>query len=156
MRRLLRGLVPTLTLLGVGIAVSSLTAQGSGDHVNVGLQGPEAFESIVDPSDRAIAIFVEAGKVLSHPRCVNCHPAGEIPLTGRRWPSTSASGGAWPGWHRCRWNALSDLSLGREFRSGASSGSTALATGAGEHGLGRAYIGRDLRTDQRSRPQWWS
>ena len=28
---------------------------------------------------RSIALFREAGKVLQHPRCLNCHPAGERP-----------------------------------------------------------------------------
>jgi hypothetical protein len=31
---------------------------------------------------RAVALFSELGKVLQHPRCVNCHPAGEVPLQG--------------------------------------------------------------------------
>jgi hypothetical protein len=38
------------------------------------LRGPEAFRSITDPTERSRALFVEAGKVLLHPRCVNCHP----------------------------------------------------------------------------------
>jgi len=29
---------------------------------------------------RADSLFVEMGKVLQHPRCVNCHPAGDRPL----------------------------------------------------------------------------
>jgi len=28
---------------------------------------------------RSIALFREAGKVLQHPRCLNCHPAGDRP-----------------------------------------------------------------------------
>ncbi len=36
---------------------------------------------------RAIALFQEAGKVLQHPRCVNCHPAGDSPRqTDQRRP----------------------------------------------------------------------
>jgi hypothetical protein len=33
------------------------------------------------PSDasRSIALFEQAGKVLQHPRCLNCHPAGDRP-----------------------------------------------------------------------------
>jgi hypothetical protein len=27
-----------------------------------------------------VALFLEMGKVLQHPRCVNCHPAGDRPL----------------------------------------------------------------------------
>jgi hypothetical protein len=30
----------------------------------------------------AAALFSEAGKVLTHPRCVNCHPAGDRPRQG--------------------------------------------------------------------------
>jgi hypothetical protein len=29
-----------------------------------------------DQASRSIALFREAGKVLQHPRCLNCHPAG--------------------------------------------------------------------------------
>jgi hypothetical protein len=44
------------------------------------LQAPSAFASIADPSERSRAIFAEAAKVLTHPRCMNCHPAGDRPL----------------------------------------------------------------------------
>ena len=47
-----------------------------------GLRGPEAFESIENTDERSQALFVEAGKVLLHPRCVNCHPAGDVPRQG--------------------------------------------------------------------------
>jgi hypothetical protein len=39
-----------------------------------------AFASIAHPRARAVAVFLEMGKVLQHPRCVNCHPAGDRPL----------------------------------------------------------------------------
>lgn len=35
-----------------------------------------------DDAARSQALFTEAGKVLLHPRCVNCHPAGKQPLQG--------------------------------------------------------------------------
>jgi hypothetical protein len=38
------------------------------------------FVSIADPAERSRALFAEAGKVIQHPRCVNCHPAGDRPL----------------------------------------------------------------------------
>jgi hypothetical protein len=47
-----------------------------------GLRAPSAFANIADPAERSAALFVEAGKVLLHPRCVNCHPAGDRPLQG--------------------------------------------------------------------------
>jgi hypothetical protein len=46
------------------------------------LRQPSAFAAIADKDARAVALFTEAGKVLTHPRCVNCHPAGDRPLQG--------------------------------------------------------------------------
>lgn len=46
------------------------------------LRGPDAFKSIGDKAERSAALFEEAGKVLLHPRCINCHPAGDTPLQG--------------------------------------------------------------------------
>ena len=46
------------------------------------LRSVEAFAAIDDEAERAAALFVEAGKVLLHPRCVNCHPSGDAPLQG--------------------------------------------------------------------------
>src|SRR5712692_10040299 len=36
------------------------------------LATPESFASIADPAARSAAMFVELGKVLTDPRCVNC------------------------------------------------------------------------------------
>jgi hypothetical protein len=44
------------------------------------LATPESFNTISDPAARSAALFTEAGKVLTAPRCVNCHPAGDRPL----------------------------------------------------------------------------
>ena len=46
------------------------------------LRGPETFSSITNQSERSRALFVEAGRVLQHPRCLNCHPVGERPTQG--------------------------------------------------------------------------
>jgi hypothetical protein len=46
------------------------------------LRSPESFSSIANPSERSRALFVEAGRVLQHPRCMNCHPVGERPNQG--------------------------------------------------------------------------
>jgi hypothetical protein len=46
------------------------------------LASPESFASIADTAARSAAIFTELGKVLTHPRCVNCHPAGDRPRQG--------------------------------------------------------------------------
>ncbi len=47
-----------------------------------GLEGPSAFAGITDDRARAQALFSELAKVLTHPRCVNCHPQDERPLQG--------------------------------------------------------------------------
>lgn len=46
------------------------------------LRAPDEFAEIADDGERAAALFAEMGKVLQHPRCVNCHPAGQAPLQG--------------------------------------------------------------------------
>lgn len=40
------------------------------------------FQSIEDKTARSVALFAEAGKVIQHPRCVNCHPKGDRPAQG--------------------------------------------------------------------------
>ena len=46
------------------------------------LKAPASFASIGDRTERSRALFVEAGKVIQHPRCVNCHPVGDRPTQG--------------------------------------------------------------------------
>jgi hypothetical protein len=46
------------------------------------LAAPESFASIGDTEKRSAAIFTELGKVLTNPRCTNCHPAGDRPHQG--------------------------------------------------------------------------
>ena len=47
-----------------------------------GLKSVEAFSAIADEQVRSVALFEEMGKVLTHPRCINCHPRGDNPLQG--------------------------------------------------------------------------
>src|SRR5690349_17879676 len=44
------------------------------------LKAAKDFSSVGDERARSVAVFEEAGKVIQHPRCVNCHPAGNRPL----------------------------------------------------------------------------
>jgi hypothetical protein len=46
------------------------------------LATPQSFDGIGDTAARSAALFMEAGKVLTSARCVNCHPAGDRPLQG--------------------------------------------------------------------------
>ena len=63
------------------LAMSLLTGYAVSQTSNT-LAPPESFSSIADNDARAIAMFTELGKVLTHPRCVNCHPAGDSPRQG--------------------------------------------------------------------------
>ncbi len=46
------------------------------------LKSASYFAAIADKAERSRALFGEIGKVLMHPRCMNCHPAGDHPLQG--------------------------------------------------------------------------
>lgn len=48
----------------------------------VTLRTPEDFAFIKDRDERAAAMFGEASRVMLHPRCINCHPAGDSPTQG--------------------------------------------------------------------------
>jgi hypothetical protein len=48
------------------------------------LRPVSAFAAIADRRTRSIALFQEAAKVIAHPRCMNCHPAGERPTQTER------------------------------------------------------------------------
>jgi hypothetical protein len=64
-----------------GLGAPAVLAQGSRT-----LRAPSAFAGIRDPAARSAALFVEAGKVLQHPRCLNCHPDGDRPSQGTGYP----------------------------------------------------------------------
>jgi hypothetical protein len=40
------------------------------------------LQTIGDRDERSRALFAEASRVLLHPRCVNCHPNGDVPHQG--------------------------------------------------------------------------
>jgi hypothetical protein len=46
------------------------------------LRSPDLFASIPDRGARSRALFEEAAKVITSPRCMNCHPAGDSPHQG--------------------------------------------------------------------------
>jgi hypothetical protein len=65
-----------LFVLGILAAFAASSGQSSE------LASPESFAGIADTAERSAALFTELGKVLTHPRCLNCHPAGNRPLQG--------------------------------------------------------------------------
>src|SRR4051812_38510480 len=58
-------------------ACESAAAQGTND-----LRSPSDFANIADTTARSKALFNESAKVITSPRCMNCHPAGNHPLQG--------------------------------------------------------------------------
>src|SRR4051812_7307305 len=46
------------------------------------LRAPSDFANIPDTAARSKAFFNESAKVITSPRCMNCHPAGNHPLQG--------------------------------------------------------------------------
>ena len=59
-----------------------MTAQAVSGGPQDTLAPPESFASISDTATRSAALFAELGKVLTNPRCLNCHPAGDRPRQG--------------------------------------------------------------------------
>ena len=71
-----------LFILAVTIPASVLTAEAVSNTPPGSLASVESFSSIGDQEARSAAYFSELGKVLTHPRCLNCHPAGDRPRQG--------------------------------------------------------------------------
>jgi hypothetical protein len=66
----------------MSILITAFTAYAASDAAPNGLAAPESFSSIGEVDKRSAALFTELGKVLTNPRCVNCHPAGDRPRQG--------------------------------------------------------------------------
>ena len=64
------------------LAMSMLPGYAVSETAPPMLASPESFASIADTDARSAAMFTELGKVLTHPRCTNCHPAGDRPRQG--------------------------------------------------------------------------
>jgi len=70
--------IARMSLVAAGLALMSASA----GHADEALRPPSAFSGIADRTERSRALFAEAAKVLTSPRCTNCHPAGDHPLQG--------------------------------------------------------------------------
>jgi hypothetical protein len=70
-------------LLGVAALLATMiSAQAVSDVPAESLAKVDSFAAIGDTAARSAALFTEAAKVLNHPRCMNCHPAGDRPRQG--------------------------------------------------------------------------
>jgi len=74
------GIVALSAIIGVAIVGAAAVRHTSAQGAEEGLRPASSFASVQDEAARSVALFEEAGKVLLHPRCVNCHPAGDRPL----------------------------------------------------------------------------
>jgi hypothetical protein len=74
--------MPIKVLVALVAMVIATAATDAVSDQSDSLASPESFASIADTAARSAAIFTELGKVLTHPRCVNCHPAGDRPRQG--------------------------------------------------------------------------
>lgn len=68
--------------LAAGIVAGNMSSENAAAQKQRELQSPGAFSSIADRAARSKALFLEAAKVITDPRCMNCHPAGDHPLQG--------------------------------------------------------------------------
>ena len=71
--------VAAVALAAIAVPAAMVAANQRAD---LGLKPASAFASIASKDERSAAIFTEMGKVLLHPRCVNCHPRTDRPLQG--------------------------------------------------------------------------
>lgn len=69
-----------ILIVGALLVANSGTASPPAANAPTTLRPASAFDSIANRRERSVALFQEAGKVILHPRCVNCHPAGDRPL----------------------------------------------------------------------------
>ena len=72
------------------VALLTMPFAGIAQQASTELRPAAAFSSVQDPHERSAALFREAGKVIQHPRCINCHPAGDRPLQGNEHPHVPA------------------------------------------------------------------
>lgn len=72
---------PGILALGASLLALPLAIAASAQQAP-GLKPVASFNSIADKGARSVALFEEMGKVIQHPRCVNCHPRTDRPNQG--------------------------------------------------------------------------
>jgi hypothetical protein len=71
-----------IVVSAIALLAGPLTGYAVSQTASSTLAAPESFATIPDAEQRSVALFTELGKVLAHPRCLNCHPAGDRPHQG--------------------------------------------------------------------------
>ncbi len=67
--------------LGTAVVLLPIAVVGRGADRQAD-SGAGAIAATAGPEARSVALFVELGKVIQHPRCLNCHPRADRPLQG--------------------------------------------------------------------------
>src|SRR6478672_11625194 len=71
-----------LSRLSVALAMLAVGANQPLAAQVVQLKPVSSFSTIGDERARSVALFVEAARVMTSPRCMNCHPATRQPTQG--------------------------------------------------------------------------
>ncbi len=82
MRPKWRRLALISALLLVNVAAADVPGAAEWVTGSNTLASPESFSDITDITKRSAAYFTELSKVLTNPRCTNCHPASDRPRQG--------------------------------------------------------------------------
>ncbi|WP_332691964.1 Isoquinoline 1-oxidoreductase subunit [Bosea sp. (in: a-proteobacteria)] len=82
MRRLALSAAVAGAMLPLGSSILTFAQAPPPQPGGAALRPAASFTGIANQRDRSVALFNEMGKVLQHPRCVNCHPATERPRQG--------------------------------------------------------------------------
>jgi hypothetical protein len=72
---------PTLVVAGISLTLLATQANRLRPQTEE-LRAPSAFANIPDRATQSRALFSELAKVLTGPRCMNCHPADDRPTQG--------------------------------------------------------------------------
>ena len=104
---------------------SAAVAQSSQPAAHQNLKSSSEFETIGDKATRSRAMFEEIGKLLTHPRCMNCHPAGEHPIQGAEhrehappvWRENTATGAIGTTCAACHTEANFTVTEGATYQS---------------------------------------
>jgi len=74
----------SLALLRAMALIPALVlAAGASAKAAEPLRSASSFDSISNTQERSRALFIEAGRVIQSPRCLNCHPSGDRPYQGQ-------------------------------------------------------------------------
>lgn len=75
-------LVVGATSLVIGLNEGTADTAPAKEALATELKDLSEFQEISDVNERSKALFAEAAKVMTHPRCINCHPVTRMPTQG--------------------------------------------------------------------------